>query len=631
MLPFMKKLPTALTRRLCSRSEVEIVPKGRTFVSEGVDVPERVIIIAGTLHPKPTAPPASHPTPPFPSLLPFGACALAPTGSLSAYHGDVMMALLTNGDMFGGSTWPALVSLQAVAVTVLLKVPWHVYEECAMSAARSPDVAELMRELQQLPQLSHWPPLQFADVALVGKRLEVEDGRQLFAERESARRGEDELMYIVLGGELQETLSDEPAYNGRLSVGDMVGEAWASLAAGYRISTVTCNCDAVVLALDRKYQCTILPSDLVQQLENETRFRVACRTPPKLRSSTSVSLLVDMTRDVSMFKKMASSVHQELCKEMVHQYHPAGTWLFKQGEIGRSFFVVLRGKVSVWAKDKAGLERKVNTLRAGAYFGELALLFERPRAASVRLDRDCHFMELDKDIYETVLRSVVIGDMGGKLEFMSKLDIFASVRGPDWDSSNVTASQLTKFIPLSYYLFGKKVCRGQVLVQQGKQPEGRLLAPSTLPVSTPPVLIPPPLPLPPPFPLPQGCSLLSLATSRSRWCCGTPTCVQPPRSTRRPHPLMRLCCAEAVLAHLGRGDTGTARHVRRRVPRVQAVPNQRRGAPARHQPMDGRRSARSWQQDFDQATRGSSQRRRHIGLLRVRSQALRLRQAHARR
>jgi CRP-like cAMP-binding protein len=57
---------------------------------------------------------------------------------------------------------------------------------------------------------------------------------------------------------------------------------------------------------------------------------------------------------------------------------PAGKTLIAEGASGRQFFVLLEGQAEV----RRG-RRKVNTLGAGDFFGEISLLSKRPATATV--------------------------------------------------------------------------------------------------------------------------------------------------------------------------------------------------------------------------------------------------------
>jgi CRP-like cAMP-binding protein len=73
----------------------------------------------------------------------------------------------------------------------------------------------------------------------------------------------------------------------------------------------------------------------------------------------------------------------------------AGDLLLRQGEPGRSFFMVARGDLAVVREGADGQMQELATLHEGAVFGEMALLSRSPRSAHVRATSSADLLEFD--------------------------------------------------------------------------------------------------------------------------------------------------------------------------------------------------------------------------------------------
>ena len=77
-----------------------------------------------------------------------------------------------------------------------------------------------------------------------------------------------------------------------------------------------------------------------------------------------------------------------------------GDFVFREGEVGHNMYFLSRGNVEV-------LSERTNqvyaTITEGGYFGEVALLMDSPRNASVRALDYCDLYTLDKESFHSVL------------------------------------------------------------------------------------------------------------------------------------------------------------------------------------------------------------------------------------
>lgn len=71
-----------------------------------------------------------------------------------------------------------------------------------------------------------------------------------------------------------------------------------------------------------------------------------------------------------------------LLRALYPRVYQKGEVLFQEGDIGRALFILESGKVEIYKAAPDGSHQTLAEMGAGDYFGEMALLEERPRLAS---------------------------------------------------------------------------------------------------------------------------------------------------------------------------------------------------------------------------------------------------------
>lgn len=72
-----------------------------------------------------------------------------------------------------------------------------------------------------------------------------------------------------------------------------------------------------------------------------------------------------------------------------------GDKVIVQGTVGNDFYVVVKGVVNVIV-EKEGREMKMGVVTAGQSFGELALMYNTPRQATVKCAGPCLFYSMNR-------------------------------------------------------------------------------------------------------------------------------------------------------------------------------------------------------------------------------------------
>lgn len=100
----------------------------------------------------------------------------------------------------------------------------------------------------------------------------------------------------------------------------------------------------------------------------------------------------------------------------------AGEIIIQQGDEGDNFYVIDQGEVDIYVNNEFMI-----TIGEAGSFGELALIYGTPRAATVKAKSDVKLWGIDRDSYRRILMGSTIRKRKMYEEFLSKVPILESL------------------------------------------------------------------------------------------------------------------------------------------------------------------------------------------------------------
>jgi hypothetical protein len=121
------------------------------------------------------------------------------------------------------------------------------------------------------------------------------------------------------------------------------------------------------------------------------------------RTLTEIDTML-LLRRVPLFEGLEPEDLQRIAGTCSEHAYPAGTTLMGEGDVGSELFVLVEGTVRVVRIQPDGTERLIRTYEEGDHIGELAVLRDRPRAATVISDTDVRVVVIDGENLKAILR-----------------------------------------------------------------------------------------------------------------------------------------------------------------------------------------------------------------------------------
>ncbi|RUS14813.1 cyclic nucleotide-binding-like protein, partial [Jimgerdemannia flammicorona] len=104
-----------------------------------------------------------------------------------------------------------------------------------------------------------------------------------------------------------------------------------------------------------------------------------------------------------LFKNLDEDQYGDVVNAMTEKHVQNGEKVIEQGGVGDYFYVVESGAFDCFISKNGGPQQKVTAYIAGGSFGELALMYNAPRAATIQATTDSVLWALDRVTFRGIL------------------------------------------------------------------------------------------------------------------------------------------------------------------------------------------------------------------------------------
>jgi len=325
--------------------------------------------------------------------------------------------------------------------------------------------------LESVPLLHDFNPDECQVIGGYMQQQQVQPGSQIIKQGDPGKG-----MYILQTGSAKVTRTEGEGRHAvdidldTISPGDYFGEG-ALVSQAPRGASVVATSPSTVLFLSREHFHTLFESKGKSTLTFAKRGVIRAQTnkneeqssvyemrvpisPVTAKDDKIQKLLYDALKDQVLFTGMENEHKLRAISSMWKVTVPKDTILIRQGDVGDNFYVIESGKVGVYIKSADGKTlRKVDSMnKPGKAFGELALLYNTPRNATIKAKAKTTLWVLDRLTFRRLMRNVTEERLKSYQEFLLSVPLFQPL-------SNNERSRISEAIETSSFRDGEYIVK----------------------------------------------------------------------------------------------------------------------------------------------------------------------------
>ena len=120
--------------------------------------------------------------------------------------------------------------------------------------------------------------------------------------------------------------------------------------------------------------------------------------------AAELGILAHMLHKIEFFAPLTVGQLERVLPYIRLNSYSSGETVFRQGDVGDAFYIVYKGSVQVRLPRMVILSKTVATLKAGDFFGEMALIASEPRSATIVAAEPIQLFTLLSEEFQLILR-----------------------------------------------------------------------------------------------------------------------------------------------------------------------------------------------------------------------------------
>ncbi|KRX03427.1 Protein kinase-like domain [Pseudocohnilembus persalinus] len=169
----------------------------------------------------------------------------------------------------------------------------------------------------------------------------------------------------------------------------------------------------------------------------------------KKKTPNENTFIITCLKNHFVFYNLNEAELENIVKKMFYCEVAQQQFIFQQSYPASSFFILERGSMEVIVNDKTKRE-----LKAGDGFGELALLYNAPRSASVRALELCNLWGIDRNTFRRAVEEMITKEYEENRKFMEVVRFFHNLTNEQKDA-------------IAAVLIVQKFYKNQIIVTEG--------------------------------------------------------------------------------------------------------------------------------------------------------------------